>query len=445
MRMLVYGMGVAGAAVARAASARGIDVIVTDDHWDDARRRDAGALGVAIEATPSPDRLNELVASVDVVIPSPGVPEHHRLTEVALAAGVPLRTEIDLAYEWEQERPAGPRPMLAITGTDGKTTVTTLTAAIIDASGRRAVACGNTDIPLVTALDFDVDVFVVECASFRLRWLTKFRPDVGTWLNLAPDHLDWHRSFDAYAAAKARIWDYQRTRDIAVANAEDDLVMAWARRSPGRIVTFGAGGDYFERNGWLHGPSGPMLAVEELWRHLPHDRTNALAAAATALEAGAADVESVRSALGAFHGISHRITFVAAEDGIAFYDDSKATTPHAALCAIRGFDHVVLLAGGRNKDLDLSPLAAEPTRMRGVVAIGEAAPEIVRVFREVCPVVVATTMHDAVAASRRFARPGDTVLLSPACTSFDWYGGYAERGDDFARAVRRSLQEDVMA
>jgi UDP-N-acetylmuramoylalanine--D-glutamate ligase len=172
---------------------------------------------------------------------------------------------------------------------------------------------------------------------------------------------------------------------------------------------------------------------------MPHDRTNALAAAATALESGAATVEGVRSALADFRGIAHRISLVAEAGGVGYYDDSKATTPHAATTAIRGFEHVVLIAGGRNKDLDLRRLAEEPRRMRAVVAIGEAAGEVSMAFSGICPVEPAGSMDEAVAVARRYARAGDVVLLSPACTSFDWYTSYAERGDDFARAVRAQL------
>jgi UDP-N-acetylmuramoylalanine--D-glutamate ligase len=311
--------------------------------------------------------------------------------------------------------------------------------AMLVASGRRAMACGNTDVPLVSALHNDVEVFVVECASFRLRWLRAFRPQVATWLNLADDHLDWHGNTEAYAAAKARIWEYQRATDVAVAAIDDPIVMKWAKSAAARLVTFGPGGDYDQRNGALISPMGPLFEIDRLSRRMPHDRTNALAAAATALESGAATVDGVRSALADFRGIAHRISLVAEADGVGYYDDSKATTPHAATTAIRGFEHVVLIAGGRNKDLDLRRLAEEPNRMRAVVAIGEAAGEVSVAFAGICPVEPAGSMDEAVAVARRYARAGDVVLLSPACTSFDWYTGYAERGDDFARAVRAQL------
>jgi UDP-N-acetylmuramoylalanine--D-glutamate ligase len=216
-RVLVYGMAQAGRAVAAACRSRGIDVVTADDRPVD------GATHVA----PRGEDLAALVRSVDTVLPAPGVPEHHPVIVEAVAQGRSLRTELDLAAEWESSRPGGPRPFLAITGTDGKTTTTTLTLEVLRASGVRAVDAGNNDLPLVTAIDdASTEVFVVEASSFRLRWITRFAPHVGTWINLAPDHLDWHGDIERYAAAKARIWELQGPGDIAVANAEDATVMA---------------------------------------------------------------------------------------------------------------------------------------------------------------------------------------------------------------------------
>ena len=184
-------------------------------------------------------------------------------------------------------------------------------------------------------------------------------------------------------------------------------------------------------------PDGTTLvAVDELARALPHDISNALAAAVAALAAGA-ELEAVRTVLRRFGGLPHRVEFVAELEGVRWYDDSKATTPHAVTAAIRGFDSVVLIAEGRNKGLDLSELARSTPPVRAVVAIGEAAAEVAEVFAGRCDtVVIDTNMHDAVAAAEAFARPGDSVLLSPGCASFDWFGSYGERGDAFAAEVR---------
>jgi UDP-N-acetylmuramoylalanine--D-glutamate ligase len=352
-----------------------------------------------------------------------------------------VRSEIDLAYEWEAERPAGARPMLAVTGTDGKTTTTLLATAMLDASGVSAIDAGNTDTPLVSALDLDVEAFVVECTSFQLARTSCFRPVAAAWLNQAEDHLDWHASMATYAAAKSRIWLHQQSFDAAIGFIDDPVVMDHLATAAGRRVTFGAfGADYHEAEGWLVGPQGRLAEVAAMRRHLPHDITNALAAAALVLEPGLATVDGVAIALATFEGPHHRIERVAEHDHVAYFDDSKATTPHAALTAIRSFDHVVLVAGGRNKGLDLTAMATAPERMRAVVAIGEATAEVEAAFAGVCAVASATTMDDAVALACRLAQPGDVVLLSPGCASFDWYRGYAARGDDFVRAVRQHVE-----
>lgn len=440
-RALVYGLAVTGEAVARALVARGYRVVAADDKPTERGLAVARELGIDLYEAPRDTKIERLVERVDLVAPSPGIPEHHPLVAAAHRAGVPLRTEIDLAFEWEAARPGGPRPMVGITGTDGKTTTTLLSVAMVEASGHRAVDAGNTDTPLVTAIDADHEVFVVECTSFRLATTQVFAPRSATWLNLAPDHLDWHRSLETYIAAKANIWAHQGPGDAAIGFADDPVVMAELAKAPARRLTFAAAGADYRREGdWLVGPQGRLAEVGSLRRSLPHDITNALAAAATVLEAGVATVDGVAAALASFEGVAHRIAFVAEAGGVRFYDDSKATTPHAAVTAMRAFDRVVLLAGGRNKGLDLGALAEAADHVVAVVAIGEAGPLVAEVFDGRCPVEqVATNMDDAVAAARRLAAPGDAVLLSPACASFDWYTGYGARGDDFARAVRELL------
>jgi UDP-N-acetylmuramoylalanine--D-glutamate ligase len=300
------------------------------------------------------------------------------------------------------------------------------------------LAVGNTDVPLVEAIARpDLDAFVVEASSFRLGHTRHFEPAVATWLNFAEDHLDVHNTVEGYEDAKARIWsDLGPDRGVAVANADDPVVMA--RRNPRcRTVTYGIDhpADYHLSGADLVGASGEVIVERgEMWRDLPHDLSNALAASATALEGGAG-LDGVREVLRGFRGLAHRVSLVATADGISWYDDSKATAPHATLAAARGFPSVVLIAGGRNKGLDLSVLTGAADHLRAVIAIGEAADELVAAFEGVRPVEVATSMADAVRAARGAAHPGDAVLLSPGCASFDWYSSYGERGDDFAAAV----------
>jgi UDP-N-acetylmuramoylalanine--D-glutamate ligase len=378
----------------------------------------------------------------------------HPVYAAAAQAGVPVRSEIELA--WQRLHGGGgaadrPRRMVAITGTNGKTTVTTLVAAMIAASGGRALAAGNIGLPLIDAVSQPADVVVAEVSSFQLQFTDAFRPDVSCWLNLAEDHLDWHPTLADYAAAKARIWAGQGPSDVAVLGADDMGVMAAAGDASHGVPegvaqqTFSIVGpaDFFvERpSGLLVGPgASPLAEIGRLRRALPHDLANGLAAAACALAVGAT-AEGCRQALEQFETLPHRVELVGDAGGVRWYDDSKATTPASVLAAVAGFESVVLIAGGRNKGLDLGVLAAAVPPVRAVIAIGEASKEVEDVFRGRVPVTVARTMSDAVTAAASQSQSGDAVLLSPACASFDWYRSYAERGRDFAALVAARLDE----
>jgi UDP-N-acetylmuramoylalanine--D-glutamate ligase len=435
---LVHGLGVTGRAVARALVAHGEDVVLVDDRPTDEARAFAADLGVDLVGAPSPDALDALVRVAGAVVPAPGLPARHRLFGLAGRSGVPVLSEFDLAARWDR------RPVLAITGTDGKTTVTTLVRDMLVASGIAAEAVGNTEVPLVAAIgDPTVDVFVVEASSFRLEHSRWFAPDVATWLNFAPDHLDSHPTLAAYEAAKARIWRDQRPDQVAVGNAEDPIVARHLARAPARRVGFAAGqltGSVVPEvrvvDGVLIGPGEiPVVAVDDLPRQLPHDVSNALAAIATAMSGGAS-AEAAGTVLLGFQGLPHRVAFVCEVDGVRYYDDSKATTPHAAVAGVSGFSSVVMISGGRDKGLDLRGLTEAADRIRAVVAIGEAAGLVEAAFDGVRPVVRAGSMDEAVATAHGLAEPGDAVVLAPGCASFDWYRSYGERGDDFARAAR---------
>ncbi|MEA2842806.1 MAG: UDP-N-acetylmuramoylalanine--D-glutamate ligase [Actinomycetota bacterium] len=446
--VLIVGFRMAGEALAAHLLATGWQVVAVDDAPANGMGDRARAMGIELLAHPGADDLHRLVAAVDVVAPSPGIPVGHPVFAAAAEAAVPVLGELELAWRSIDV------PVVAVTGTNGKTTVTTLVALALQASGQRVLAAGNIGVPLVSAVGADLDVVVAEVSSFQLQFVDGFRPAVAVWLNLAPDHLDWHPDEASYAAAKARIWERQGPGDVAVVNAYDPVIMALAAGAPGDVVTFslqpgghtgfrGAGADWTVVDGTLRGPGGPVVSVSDLPRSLPHDLANALAAAAAATAAGATP-EGIRSALTGFAGLPHRLTLVGEAAGIRFYDDSKATNPHAAVAAVQAFDSVVLVAGGRNKGLDLGALAdaAVVSRIRSVVAIGEAGPEVTAVFDGVRPVQSATSMDEAVRLAAAAARAGDAVVLSPGCASFDWYGSYAQRGDDFARAVRALLQEE---
>jgi UDP-N-acetylmuramoylalanine--D-glutamate ligase len=376
------------------------------------------------------------------------VPESHPVIVAALGLGVPVMSEIELAYRWEQQRPGGPRPILAITGTDGKTTTTEMTVAMLRAAGVRTEALGNTDTPMLDAIDLtgddELDAFVVECTSFRLAWTQQFRADAAVWLNLAPDHLNWHTSVESYVDAKARIFELQRPSDVAIGFVDDAVVVQHLTRAPARQVTFGASqADYrlesVDGRSMLVGPRGVIAAVAAMRRSLPHDLTNALAASALVLETGLATPAAIQSALAQFSPPRHRLELVAEAHGVTWFNDSKATTPHAASTAIRAFKSMVLIAGGSRKGVDLTPMGSSAAGVRAVVAIGEAAPDIHAVFDPITTVTDASSMVAAVRAAAELARPGDAIVLSPGCASFDWYSGYPARGDDFVANVRELI------
>jgi UDP-N-acetylmuramoylalanine--D-glutamate ligase len=440
--LLVVGLGVTGEEVARRRAGVGDDVVVVEDRpvgdgYGERLRRLAG-LGVEVVGAPGRAELERLVAGADLVVPSPGVPESHPVYVLAETAGVPVVSEIELAAV---DAAGLGRTLVAVTGTNGKTTVTTLIQRMLAAAGRQALAAGNIGRPLLDAVHDDVEVVVAEVSSFQLRFTERFRPRVAVLLNAAPDHLDWHPDFPAYVAAKARIMANQAGDDLLVYNADDEAVAAAALAAPARSVSFSltATTGFRLEGDRLVDPEGKAFAAAgDLALRRPHDLANALAAAAAAIELGAS-APAVASALATFEGLPHRVTPVGQSGGVSFVDDSKATNPHATLAALAGFESVVLVAGGRNKGLDLGVLARQADRIRAVVAIGEAAGEVVEAFEGVRPVRRAASMAEAVAIGAELALPGDTVLLSPACASFDWYPSYAARGDDFAACVRALL------
>lgn len=431
-RALVLGLGVTGQAVVASLLRRGWEVEVSDDRPTEASRAEARRLGVEYHERPDATRLADRARAAELTVVSPGIPISHPIFSLR---DVEVVSEIELASRWTQV------PLVAVTGTNGKTTVVTLVAEMLRESGLEALAVGNIGFTLVEALDRPADVLVTEVSSFQLQMTSTFHPAVAAWLNLAQDHLDWHPNMEHYALAKARIWANQTPADTTVVNAEDPAVTASARDhghgTRARIVSFGLGtGDFTVAEGALRTPGGAVIALlEDLPRRLPHDVANGLAACAVASAAGAS-LEACSSVLRRFRGLPHRVSHVGEWGGISFYDDSKATTPASVLAALSGFDSVVLLAGGKNKGLDFGILRDAVGHVRAVVAMGAAAGEVEAAFAGVRPVRTASTMEEAVVAALEMARPGDAVLLSPGGASYDWYRSYVERGEDFVRAVK---------
>jgi len=430
---LLWGMGATNRAVAAALHRRGREFIAVDDAPAAGSRRAASEAGGVLQSPPDDSELTGLIERCGSFLPTPGLPDRHRAMQAAAKGDAVVLSEFDLAAAWDD------RPVVAVTGTNGKTTVTTLVAAAL-APSTGAVAAGNNDLPLVSAIDDPSPaVFVAEASSFRLSRSRCFRPRVAAWLNFAPDHLDVHASLETYEEAKARIWRHLGPNDVAVLNAGDPVVAA-RRPATGRLLTFGApASDVAVAGDSLVVCGEPLVQIAELPRRFPHDLRNAEAATACAVAAGAPP-EDVRAALESFRGLPHRLELVAETETNRWYDDSKATTPDAVLAAAGGFDSVVLIAGGRNKGLDLQTMASAPS-VRAVVAIGEASGEVRAAFagsRRVQPV---TDMETAVSVAGDMALPGEAILLSPGCTSFDWYDSYRQRGEHFAALVRCAVGE----
>ncbi|MGH2769027.1 MAG: UDP-N-acetylmuramoyl-L-alanine--D-glutamate ligase, partial [Actinomycetota bacterium] len=389
----------------------------------------------------------------ELVVPSPGIPPSNPLIRGALERGVPVWSEVELAWR------RGEAPVIAVTGTNGKTTTTLLVADILRAAGVGALAAGNIGLPLSKAVRSAREgVIVCEVSSFQLAFTDRFRPEVALVLNVAHDHYDWHAGYEDYVRAKARITHAQGPQDLLIVASGDPGATAIARGSEARLGVFGcapldrvlaeAAGE-LSRDVWAAaGVEGERLVaartgggrisvmdIADIRLLGPHNLENVLAATLATLEWGV-PAEAIARAVGAFEGLAHRTTPVAEVEGVRYIDDSKATNPHATLRALDSFDRVVLLAGGRAKGLDLAVLRQGAERIKAMVVMGEAASEIQAIFSDLVPVRHAATVEDAVTLARSLASPGDTVLLSPACASWDQYSSYAERGARFIAAVR---------
>ena len=448
-RVLVAGAAVAGDAATRALLRLGAEVTVVDRAASErtAALADAGAR-VIVAADPAGQRDAVDLTAIDEVVVSPGFAPHHPLAAAAVAAGLDVYSEPELA--WRLRGPDAPA-WLAVTGTNGKTTTTTMLAAILRAAGLRAEALGNIGQPLVAvcADRSRYDVLAVELSSFQLHWSRDLAPQAGALLNLADDHLDWHGSFAAYAEAKARIW----RSGIAVGNVDDPRVAKLLAAVPGRAVgvTLGAPapGQLGVVDGVLvdaaFGDTPVELAPVDVVRPAgAHNVCNALHAAALARAHGV-PAGAVRDGLAGYTPEPHRNAYVATVAGVAYVDDSKATNPHAAYASLTAYPRVVWLAGGQLKGVEVDDLVARVAdRLAGAVLLGvdraRIAAALARHAPDVPVVDVARTddgaMAEAVRAAAALAQPGDTVLLAPAAASYDMFEGYARRGEAFAAAVR---------
>jgi len=444
-RVLVVGLGKSGLAAVRTCAAHGARVVVSDVRDEAAlgdTAREARALGAELALGPHEAGL---FTSVDRIVVSPGVPPMPALA-AADEAGVPVASEIELA-SWFLEGAT----VVGITGTNGKSTVTTLVGEMCKTAGRPTFVGGNLGTPLVdvagTAAARAGGYVVVELSSFQLERVDTFRANVAVLLNVTDDHLDRYASFAEYAAAKGRIFHGQRRADAAIVPDGDDLCVSLARAGAAAMRSFGgARGEVKVEDGSITDAETRLsVPVSALRIRGAHNAANACAAALAARVAGV-HREHIERVLREFPGLAHRMEHVRDLDGVAWYDDSKATNVGAAVAALDGIEQsvekVVLIAGGVDKGGSYAPLAERMSRRgRAVVLIGEAAPLIREALGATgVDLEDASSMESAVDRARALARPGDAVLLAPACASFDMFRSYAHRGDVFQSAVR-ALEE----
>lgn len=418
---MVLGLARSGIAAARVAAREGWKVMVADD-------KPVAAEGLPAEA----ERLDTAAAlarigEADLLIPSPGVPASHPLLAAARAASVRVAPEIEFAAD----RLRG--TLVAVTGTNGKSTTVSLLGAILEAAGRRTFTGGNLGDPLCNAVGRDDEVVVAEVSSFQLEHATTFHPHVASMLNLTPDHLDRHGGMEGYLAAKLRLFQRMTGDDFVVLPRGADWAARAEASTKARVSFFEVGDAATSR---VLGRGAWRVKLPETgWPELPHDLENTAAAVEMARLLGV-PAEAAERAVASFRPLRHRLAKVAEIGGVAYWNDSKATNVGAALSSLRAFEgRVLLLAGGVSKGCDFAALANEARRITLVVAYGEAAPEIEAAVGSSLKVLREPGLRAALARAAAEARPGDVVLLAPACASFDEFRDYADRGASFERWV----------
>jgi len=444
-RFLVAGLGRSGIGVARFLQNRGADVTVADAagpeslgrFFDMARQMD---IGLALE-----DAADAAFEEAEHIIISPGVPRTIAPIENAMKRGVPVTGEIELASLFIKE------PMIAVTGTNGKTTVVTLIGRMLEESGLRVHVGGNIGNPLIDyAGSHDrCDIVVAEISSFQLDSVQTFRPQVGVMLNISEDHLDRYPDFKAYAESKWGLFQNQGLGDFAVLNGRDPQTRKGVDRTRARRLIFGDGTHPSEAAAIKEGEivfkalpkgmaelNGARIDLSGTRLVGRHNHEN-IAASCLAAAAAGGSLAGILSALRQFKGLAHRMEWIASIDGADYYNDSKATNVDAVVKALESLDRpVILIMGGRDKESDFNLIRpGARQKVKQLILIGEAGEKMESLFKDEFFTQRADSMEEAVLLASQGARPGDAVLLSPACASFDMYASYADRGERFVLAV----------
>lgn len=440
-KIVVIGMGKTGIASAAFLGKKGAQVTVTDekspDQWNVEFEKIAREKWLEVGEYGNVSILKD----AEMVVPSPGIPPDNKLLVAALKNNIAVVSEIELAYWFIKV------PIIAVTGTNGKTTTTTLLGEILQRSGKKVFVGGNIGNPLIEyAETFQNDDFIVaEISSFQLQWIEKFRPFIAVLLNITSDHINYHGSFAEYGRIKSRIFANQTKNDFAILNAEDDEQKKMAGSVHARIAKFSSKNILSE--GIFVEDKNIVLSMPETGEekyplnmiNLPgaHNVENVMAAIAAARLCGCGRADIIK-AIGAFHGLPHRIEFVREKNSVKFYDDSKGTNVGSVLRALETFSQpVILLLGGRDKEGDfdsLRPLLK--TKVKKLILFGEARERIASLIGEDVPFLKKTKLREAVESAYRDAVPGDVILLSPGCASFDEFTNYKERGNFFKEVVR---------
>lgn len=437
--VLVIGLGKSGIAAAVKLSELGADVIANDrrEHIDD-----VNLLRPYVKKLVLGGHLLEQLKDCELIIVSPGVPDDLEILNKARKNNIPIISELELGYMLASS------PIIAITGTNGKTTTTTLIGEILKNAGKDVVIAGNIGVPLVDKVkkDRNIDYIVLEVSSFQLQNIMYFRPKVSVILNITEDHLDRHKTFENYISAKARIFENQGEDDFAVLNADDEKVSSLSSRIKGNIVFFSRKKELnkgvYIKNGVIVIKQGgnitPILKVDELRVKGLHNLENALAAICVSWIIGI-NFNTLAETLKVFTGVEHRLEYVTTISGVKFINDSKGTNPDASIKAIESIDSpLILIAGGYNKNSDFTNfIEAFDGKVKELVVIGDTAAIIEKEAKK-CgffQVHKAKSMTDAVLLAFKLAQPKDTVLLSPACASWDMFESFEERGQIFKKAV----------
>ncbi len=438
-KVAVIGAGISGVSAAKALARMGAVVFLSEINYIPEKvKKELSNHNIQFEEGANSDKALD----VDLMVLSPGVPPDAPIVLKAREKGIRVIGELELGYRLTSGK------YIAVTGTNGKTTVVSLISHILAPMG--AIPVGNIGRPL-SQLAMQGGLFVIEVSSFQLYTIEQFKPDIAVITNISEDHIDWHGDFESYCAAKLKITQNQEPNDFLILNGEDNGCMdraAYSSKAQVKFIRLNSEADAFTLNDRLYlmtesGKAAEIARIDELKIKGWHNVMNALFAALASHLAGA-DIETIKNGLLTFEGLPHRLQYVDEIHGVKFYNDSKGTNPHAVKWALKAFDKpVILIMGGEDKGVDFSSLVSDIwKKVKFLVVMGKATDKLIRTFSRVTEIVKASDINDAVLKAYQKAEPGDIIVLSPGCASFDMFRNYKERGEAFVNAVRELKSQE---